>query len=148
MPPAKTRCNTCNRLKGNHLFYAKELAKKRGSMCKSCYKKTPAYRNQLSRQYQRTYGITLEEYDAILEGQKGTCYICHRKPYRRRLAVDHDHALEKHGMRYSVRGLLCRTCNEYLGQINDSVAAARRMHEYLARGNAIGHELEYNDGHE
>ena len=54
-----------------------------------------------------TYGLTLAEYDSILENQDGGCAICGRSP-RYNLDVDHDH---KTGQ---VRGLLCKPCNRHL----------------------------------
>lgn len=66
------------------------------------------------------YGITLEQYDNILEKQNGVCAICKcPETYKlneivRRLSVDHDHETGK------VRGLLCVKCNSILGMVQDS----------------------------
>lgn len=78
---------------------------------------------------ERTYGITDEEYDALLKYQGGRCYICQRKSNSKRLAVDHDHETGE------VRGLLCpddkRGCNHaILGNIRD-LAMAKRIVTYL-----------------
>src|SRR5262245_59630423 len=40
----------------------------------------------------RKYGITLEQYDAMLAAQLGVCAICSEKPGDLTLHVDHDHA--------------------------------------------------------
>jgi len=53
------------------------------------------------------YGITPEQYDAILAHQKGVCAICERPPKKNALCVDHDHKTLK------VRGLLCFQCNYF-----------------------------------
>lgn len=47
--------------------------------------------------YQSKYGITLAEYDAMLAFNDGRCWICLWRPgpEHNRLAVDHDHAIEK-----------------------------------------------------
>lgn len=65
---------------------------------------------------QRSYGISLAEYDEMLEVQDGVCAICHRPEKteykngtRKRLSVDHDHETEK------IRGLLCTACNAGIG---------------------------------
>lgn len=72
------------------------------------------------------YGITAEQYAALLSAQDGRCYGCQRKPARKRLAVDHRHS---DGV---VRGLLCKTCNrDVLGHYRDDPAALRRMADYL-----------------
>lgn len=83
---------------------------------------------------QRVYGISSEDYAALLKFQGGKCYICHRRPRTLRLAVDHDHATGE------VRGLLCANnengCNRgvvaNLEAAHDGgLAAARRAVEYL-----------------
>lgn len=129
----KLRCITCNRAKGVHLFYKD---KKRWSgysaRCKSCQNKTINKKAALNSSYNWRFGISLEEYEMLLEQQGGRCYICRKRPYSRRLAVDHDHELErKVGMRASVRGLLCTICNRFLGHIGDDVEKAEQAVRYL-----------------
>lgn len=128
------KCETCNRHKGVHLFYRRKQTKRGYSKsCKSCVKKSPQYRRTLGKAYMRKFGISLDEYERILDYQGGRCYICRKKPANRRLAVDHDHSLEHLGMANSVRGLLCRNCNEYLGHIQDNPESGLRINDYLTR---------------
>ncbi len=61
----------------------------------------------------KRYGITVEQYDAMLRQQNGLCAICGRAPKRFRLAVDHDHETGE------IRGLLCTRCNLGLGWFRD-----------------------------
>lgn len=57
----------------------------------------------------RYYNLTLEDYDKMLEQQKGVCFICGGvNPDGYRLFVDHDHQTGE------IRGLLCRACNTKL----------------------------------
>jgi hypothetical protein len=88
------------------------------------------------REYKKRFGITIEEYEALLERQDGRCAIC-RQPCRRgRLAVDHCHATGR------VRGLLCRSCNIILGLADDSPAWMERAMKYLAaqdEGKEVSH---------
>lgn len=67
------------------------------------------------------YGITLDDYERMLEEQDGGCAICGRETDYP-LYVDHCHE----GGR--VRGLLCATCNSGIGKFLDDpdllVAAA------------------------
>lgn len=44
---------------------------------------------------QRTYGITLAEYNQKLRDQGNACAICRRPPSSKRLAVDHDHRFDR-----------------------------------------------------
>lgn len=53
----------------------------------------------------RRYGLSLEQYDQLLLGQKGRCLICNDEPKLKRLAVDHSHITGE------IRGLLCSRCN-------------------------------------
>lgn len=62
----------------------------------------------------RSYGISLEDYDAMFTAQGGCCAICKSEPVRRRLDVDHCHTT---GV---VRGLLCPKCNRGIGYFNDN----------------------------
>lgn len=72
----------------------------------------------------RAYGITVEQYDAMLKKQKGRCAICRRKPVYK-LSVDHCHKTGR------VRGLLCRPCNNALGNIEDRIKTAEAIVAYL-----------------
>lgn len=88
---------------------------------------TAKARRQASRRYHllRTYGLTQEQYDSMLEHQGGVCAICGGKR-RYLLAVDHDH---KTGQ---LRGLLCKLCNSrLLTSVRDDVDALKRAIVYL-----------------
>lgn len=77
----------------------------------------------------KTYGITLEQYDALYAAQGGVCFICQRATGKsKKLAVDHDHATGY------VRGLLCSVCNNTLGHLRDDEKAAYRIYQYLMDG--------------
>lgn len=86
----------------------------------------------------RTYGITADEYEAMLKEQKGGCWICGKVPTKdqRFLAVDHLHSKgEKkrnpRERRGRIRGLLCGQCNRAIGKFKDNVTYLRRAAEYL-----------------
>jgi hypothetical protein len=99
------------------LFYV------RGSRCIACTSHA-AHDAHLRKEY----GIDYQTYLAILKYQDYRCYICRKRPLKRRLAVDHDHETGK------VRGLLCsgeRSCNhDILGNIT-SLEMAERIVLYL-----------------
>ncbi|MCU1427916.1 MAG: hypothetical protein JWL83_1916 [Actinomycetia bacterium] len=62
----------------------------------------------------RKYGLTVEQYDAMLEAQGGVCAICREKPGDLTLHVDHDHVSGE------TRELLCVRCNNALGLFQES----------------------------
>jgi hypothetical protein len=79
----------------------------------------------------KTYGITGEQYMALLAAQDGKCFICEKAPKSKRLAVDHDHDIPL-GEPGHVRGLLCRRCNHrLLGSAHDATRILYRAIEYL-----------------
>lgn len=84
------------------------------------------------------YGLSKEQYNAILLEQEGRCFICQRSPFeikpRRNLAVDHDHKTGR------IRGLLCYSCNHRLLGfiIKDRTDIARRLLKYLTRRTKYG----------
>jgi hypothetical protein len=88
---------------------------------------------------EQTYGLTAEEYDALLAFQGGTCAICQRATGKaRRLAVDHDHKQavldghdEEKACQMCRRGLCCRPCNRMLGHLRDDPTAFERAADYL-----------------
>jgi hypothetical protein len=74
----------------------------------------------------RAFGLTLEDYFAMLESQHGLCAICQKPPKEGTfLAVDHNHITGK------IRGLLCWRCNSSLGKFNDDYMLVRRAADYL-----------------
>jgi len=89
------------------------------SMCRVC--KTNA-------QYKATYGISLEDYESMLELQDSCCAICDTHLHdtgKKRLYVDHCHTTGK------VRGLLCQHCNFVLGQARDNISVLESAIVYL-----------------
>lgn len=75
------------------------------------------------------YGISLDDYNALLVAQGGRCAVCclPERDAKRCLAVDHDHET---GV---VRGLLCRRCNTALGLLGESIDRVGRLQSYLQR---------------
>jgi len=78
----------------------------------------------------RTYGITEDQYDELLEKQNQSCFICerHKSLFKKNLCVDHNHKTGE------VRGLLCDYCNRrVIGRHSDPLIL-RRASEYLSQG--------------
>lgn len=86
----------------------------------------------------RAYGITAEQYRALLKKQQGICALCAKpetsmvKGTRRSLSVDHDHATGR------IRGLLCLRCNRTLADIEAlGMVWAHAAHDYLTIHQAL-----------
>ena len=151
----KLLCNSCSLWKPTDEFSddSKTVTKKSGS-CRPCVNKrsknkpsrSPSRRREeylkLDKERLRvagrvkrieSYGITEDEYAALLEAQGGTCAICcnletrtHHmtgRPYE--LTIDHDHETGR------VRGLLCSKCNRAIGALGDSHESIMRVVDYL-----------------
>jgi len=73
------------------------------------------------------YGISLEEYNKILENQGGVCAICEK--LNDKMHVDHCHETG------AVRGILCMPCNTSLGIFGDNVIGIKKVLEYLEKSN-------------
>lgn len=75
----------------------------------------------------KNFGITLEDYEEMLEAQAHGCAICGREDddQGRNLHVDHCHATG------AIRGLLCTPCNQSLGKMSDSPDLLRLAATYL-----------------
>ena len=113
-------CTKCNCL---------EYHNKGQSHCKSCYKKWySTYKDKGKRDahYKRKFGISLAEYNRMLEEQNGVCAVCKGEEPKRykNIAVDHNHTTGE------VRGLLCSSCNRALGLLQDNELIIEELLKY------------------
>jgi hypothetical protein len=74
------------------------------------------------------YGLTTEDYETLLERQKGLCCIC-EKSFHKNLYVDHNHLTGK------VRGLLCARCNTGVGFYEKDGDVWSKIKEYVEKYN-------------
>ena len=76
----------------------------------------------------RKYGLTLDQYNALLAEQYNSCALC-QESFRadKKPVVDHDHVTGR------VRGILCQKCNMVLGFSGDSVERLQSAIEYLRK---------------
>jgi hypothetical protein len=84
------------------------------------------------RELRRMFGITLKDYQEMLDNQNGRCTICgeleedyNQNGHKFSMAVDHCHKTGK------VRSLLCGRCNKSLGGFKDSQELLIKAIEYL-----------------
>ena len=75
----------------------------------------------------KLYGISYEQYKALLVKQNNSCALCkrHESLFKRRLAVDHNHGTGE------IRGLLCNYCNHRLIGRHKDGTALRKMADYV-----------------
>lgn len=89
-------------------------------LCRNCYRAKLRDNEPLEKRQARwrraslkyNFGITIEQFDAMLAEQGGRCAMCSAEfstGQWKTFAVDHDHATSR------VRGLLCFRCNIALG---------------------------------
>ncbi len=90
----------------------------------------------------KKYGLSVEEWQAILDRQGGVCAVCKKEPPSGRLVTDHEHVKNWKKMppeqrKLYVRGLLCWTDNHYtLGRavtIAKLENGAQYLRDYAAR---------------
>jgi hypothetical protein len=82
------------------------------------------------RYLQRTYGITEDQYNALLKKQNNGCAVCLRDQscFTTRLAVDHNHVTKE------IRGLLCNYCNRRMVGRHRDAELLRRIADYVDQG--------------
>lgn len=84
---------------------------------------------QQNKQFEATlkykYGISVSEYNSLLESQNWTCPVTGEK-LGKGSHIDHCHRTGK------VRGILSRHGNQLLGQAHDSIETLQRAIRYLA----------------
>lgn len=128
-------CRKCSARKQITEFHWANSNLYRRRSCKSCdearsqevrsaspRKYAEAARN---RSFKRKYGLTLDDFDAMLIEQNYRCRICWERMFINTTHVDHDHATG------AVRGLLCTNCNLGLGHFRDDRWRLQNAMAYL-----------------
>ena len=88
--------------------------------------KGPKYKEWLLARQLNKYGLTIPQYEKMLETQKGLCALCGTAPKKVRLAIDHNHRTER------VRGLFCVTCNRHIiGNLESKGITVEKLSDYL-----------------
>ncbi|HMH94140.1 MAG TPA: endonuclease VII domain-containing protein [Streptosporangiaceae bacterium] len=141
-------CQGCGEIKPAKDFYvyrgskAQPVAPYRRQPCKECVKaerqkwrqENPELlsERQIGYRLQFKFGITREQYEALLAAQGGVCGICGTppRPGKKRLHLDHDHQTG------AVRGVLCGWCNTAVGLFGEDVSLMARAARYLEKSAA------------
>lgn len=132
-------CLGCNELKTIDNFYVNTRSthvkgKSWNPRCKPCVSERQRlrYRDNTRRakhyKLTSTYGITIDQYEGMLESQGNCCAICKGlepggNGYK--FYVDHNHETKE------VRGLLCHHCNFLLGYAKENREILVSAIEYL-----------------
>lgn len=77
----------------------------------------------------KKYGLSKDDYQAILLKQNSKCAICGipQAELLYDLAIDHCHITE------TIRGLLCKKCNLGIGNFGDNIAILKNAIKYLGK---------------
>lgn len=123
----KKRCHRCKKTKPLKRFHkCRSRGDGRSGTCRRCLSELRAENDIV-----RRFGITLAEFDVILEEQGGGCGICgategmQRAGKTLRLCVDHCHKTNR------IRGILCNSCNNGIGRFKDDPTLLRAAADYL-----------------
>jgi len=136
---SSVKCRTCTKCKAEKpvdQFYKRtdrpNHLKSECKVCRAARSKTNTENNRGNIEWHRRrrhekfvylYGITLEEYNAMVFQQHGLCKCCGNTADP--LCVDHDHSTGK------VRALLCSNCNTAMGLINESAKRCEQLLAYI-----------------
>ena len=143
---AELLCSSCKEMKPVDDFHPEKNTRGRRYRCRACLAAENAARApedpvlMRRRKLRESYGITMEEYDALFAQQGGRCAICgdEKEAWQpgagtsgrvRFLVVDHSHADGR------VRGLLCGHCNRGLGHFRDDSEIMVAAAAYIQRVN-------------
>ena len=144
------QCKSCDQRKPLNDFYKEpRVSDGRTARCKECIKSTAtdhynlnktsilkrnkseySSEHERAKKLRRTYGISLEIYEQMLQEQEYKCKICKStdpKHNSGNFVVDHCHT------KGHVRGLLCGECNLMLGKANDNITTLQNAISYLAK---------------
>ena len=121
------KCSKCKEIKSLLEFHNRKATSGDGLQyhCRVCQlviqrKRNACHPKKVQKERKKShlrssYGITLEEYQAMFDKQLNKCGICAIEHTNTTggLFVDHNHTTGK------VRGLLCKKCNTAIGLLND-----------------------------
>lgn len=124
--------NKSKRRKDGYFFYCRDCQCKKARESYNERRKDPEWyrleqQKERDRHLRRTFGITSEDFNQMLDKQSGSCAICLITECKSGVAfaVDHCHTTG------AIRGLLCRDCNTSLGKFNDNIETLERAILYL-----------------
>ena len=130
---SKTECPKGHQYdESNTITYVKPNGKS-ARHCRACERLNGKVQNI------KRYGITMEQFESLLELQRGKCAICKGKFWDEVSSphIDHDHTCcneQQKSCGKCIRGLLCRGCNQILGCAKDDIETLKAAMNYLGLG--------------
>ncbi len=74
----------------------------------------------------REYGLTEEQFQAMIVENEGRCRCCGKVPGPEGWGIDHDHKTGE------IRGLVCKSCNAGIGLLGDTLERVQLAVDYLS----------------
>lgn len=120
----RSQCRECGRASCRK--YGAENKPRRNERLRDWRKQNPhaATANDKRKRLRYKYGLTPEALDDLYARASGQCEVCGSATAR--LCVDHCHATGR------VRGILCPSCNTFLGRVENNGIILQKLTEYLA----------------
>lgn len=122
----RSDCRECRRKYRSERNKRPEVKQARNIYRRKAHQSNPDIKR--SSRYRYKYGISLDDYNRMVEAQNGVCQICQRPPRKEaghKLCIDHSHVTG------SVRGLLCTYCNTLIGMAGERILTLEQAIEYL-----------------
>jgi hypothetical protein len=149
----KKRCKVCGKNRLIKFFHShSSCAKGVRAECKTCHNKVSKVRHKKyikenpdkrrSTVLKNKYGVTFEQYRAMLGAQGNACKICGSfspGASKDHFSIDHDHKTGK------IRGILCHGCNAGLGMFKEDTQSLKQAICYLDSHVAVSTSLDKCD---
>jgi hypothetical protein len=118
-------CRTCSLMKEQKEFH--RISRGKATTQPDCRQCRSDY--EFARGLMRNYGMTVAEYNDLLEQQNHCCDCCgrHKSLFKRRLHVDHNHETGE------IRALLCTICNPLIGYAQEDIEMLEKAGAYLRK---------------
>lgn len=131
--PDKTCSCACGESKPEnfYVYTSRSRCKKCSNKLRKNYSsKKPTYEQRKSYELKYAYGITIDEFNEMLEEQNNMCAACGDDFFDIVPHVDHCHTSGK------IRGLVCPACNKAMGLVGDNADILEKLALYLRSSNA------------